>query len=117
MGPPEDEALLRDMLDHARRAVAAVSGKERADLDSDFILAAALERFIEVIGEAASKISPTTQASATQIPWREIVGMRNRLVHGYASVDHDIVWDVVAGDLTAVIGALEELLAGESAAE
>ena len=43
MGPPEDEALLRDMLDHARRAVAAVSGKKRADLDSDFILAAALE--------------------------------------------------------------------------
>ncbi len=70
MRPPEDDVLLRDMLDHARRAVAAVSGKERADLDSDFILAAALERFIEVIGEAASKISPTTQASATQIPWR-----------------------------------------------
>ena len=43
--------------------------------------------------------------------------MRNRLVHGYASVDHDIVWDVVAGDLTAVIGALEELLADESAPE
>ncbi len=77
MGPPKDEALLRDMLDHARRAVAAVSGKERADLDSDFILGAALD----------------------------------------AAVDHDIVWDVVAGDLTAVIGALEQLLADESAAE
>ena len=117
MRPPEDEVLLRDMLDHARRAVAAVSGKERTALDSDLILAAALERFIEVIGEAASKVSPTTQASATKIPWREIVGMRNRLVHGYASVDHNIIWDVVAGDLTSVIGALEQLLADESATE
>ena len=103
------------MLDHARRAVAAVSGRERADLDSDFILAAALERFIEIIGEAAAKVSPTTHARAAQIPWREIVGMRNRLVHGYATVDHDIIWDVVAGDLTSIIGALEALLADESA--
>ncbi len=110
MRPPEDEVLLRDMLDHARLAVAAVAEKERSSLDSDFILAAALERFIEVIGEAASKVSAETKTHAPQIPWREIVGMRNRLVHGYASVDHDIVWDVVSGDLSKVIKALEALL-------
>ena len=110
MRPPEDEALLRDMLDHARRAVAAVAEKERSDLESDFVLAAALERFIDVIGEAATKTSAKTKASAPQVPWREIVGMRNRLVHGYASVDHDIVWDVVSGDLVNVIGSLEPLL-------
>ncbi|NIN49549.1 MAG: DUF86 domain-containing protein, partial [Gemmatimonadales bacterium] len=112
--PPEDEVLLRDMLDHARRAVAAVAEKQRADLESDFILAAALERFIEVIGEAASKVSAETRADAAQIPWREIVGMRNRLVHGYASVDHDIVWDVVTGDLAEVIDSLEALLDDKS---
>ncbi len=49
MRPPEDDALLRDMLDHARRAVAAVSGKERSELESDLILAAALERFISKV--------------------------------------------------------------------
>jgi uncharacterized protein with HEPN domain len=102
---PPDDVLLRDMRDHARRAVAALTGKERAEFDSDPILAAALERFIEVVGEAASKVSPTTQAATPTIPWREIVGMRNRLVHGYASVDHDIVWDVVTGDLPAVVGS------------
>lgn len=112
MRPPEDTVLLRDMLDHARLAVGSVAEKERDDLDSDPILAAALERFIEVVGEAASKVSATTRAGASQIPWREIVGMRNRLVHGYASVDHDIVWDVVSGDLAEIIDALEELLAG-----
>ncbi len=97
MRPPEDEVLLRDMLDYARRAVTAVASRERADLESDPILSAALERFIEVIGEAASKISAGTRANAAQIPWREIVGMRTRLVHGYASVDHDIIWDVGQG--------------------
>ncbi len=86
-------------------------------LASDPILAAALERFIEVIREAASKISATTRTSAPQIPWQEIVGMRNRLVHGYASVDHNIIWDVVAGDLPSVIGGLEQLLAEGSATE
>ena len=77
MRPPEDEALLRDMLDHARRAVGAVAKKERLDLESDYVLAAALERFIEVIGEAATKLSEGTKAGAPQIPWREIIGMRN----------------------------------------
>ncbi len=110
MRPPEDEALLRDMLAHARQAVAAIADKERGDLDSDFVLAAALERFIEVIGETASKVSTATRATAPQVPWRQIVGMRNRLVHGYASVDHDIVWDVVSDDLAGVIQAPEELL-------
>ena len=111
MRPPEDEALLRDMLEHARRAVGAVAEKDRSDLESDLILAAALERFLEVIGEAASKVSASTRAEAPNIPWREIIGMRNRLVHGYAAVDHDIVWDVVSADLREVIDALEQLLA------
>ena len=111
MRPPEDDVLLRDMLDHARRAVEAVAEKHRSDLDSDLILAAALERFIEVIGEAASKVSPSTRASSPEIPWKEIIGMRNRLVHGYAAVDHDIVWNVVSADLREMIDALERTLA------
>jgi len=110
MRPPEDEVLLRDMLDHARWAVEAVAEKDRSDLDSGLILAAALERFIEVIGEAASKISPSTRESSPDIPWKEIIGMRNRLVHGYAAVDHDILWNVVSSDLPEMIEALEQLL-------
>ena len=110
MRPPEDEVLLRDMLDHARRAGDAVAGRRRSDLDTDPVLAAALERFIEVIGEAASKISTATQESAEEIPWRQIIGMRNRLVHGYAAVDHDIVWDVASADIPALIASLERLL-------
>jgi uncharacterized protein with HEPN domain len=110
MRPPEDDVLLRDMLDHARKAVAASKGRARADLDRDEVLAAAFERFIEVIGEAANKISDATQLELASIPWREIVGMRNRLVHGYASVDHDVVWDVATMDLPALVVQLEKAL-------
>ena len=117
MRPPEDEVLLRDMLAYARRAVEAVAERDRPDLDSDLILAAALERFIEVMGEAAGKISAPTRETALQIPWSEIIGMRNRLAHGYSAVDHDIVWDVVSGDLAGIIAALEILLKDSQATE
>ena len=96
-----------DMLDHARRAVAAVRGRARPELDSDPVLAAALERFIEVIGEAASKVSEAERARLDYVPWRGLIGMRNRLVHGYAAVDHDVIWDVVTGDLPDLIAALQ----------
>jgi len=107
---PEDVVLLRDMLDYSKRAVSAVRGRERDDLDSDPLLAAALERFVEVIGEAAHKVSAAQRESSPLIPWRGIIGMRNRLIHGYASVDHDILWDVVSVDLPNLVGQLEALI-------
>lgn len=110
MRPPEDVVLLRDMLDHARKAIAAARGRSREDLDRDDLLAAGLERFIEVVGEAASKVSDETRRELPGIPWREIVGMRNRLVHGYASVDHDITWDVVVADLPRLATSLERAI-------
>jgi uncharacterized protein with HEPN domain len=99
------------MVDYARRAVAAVAGRDRGDLDVDDILAAALERFIEVVGEAASKISPAARESLPGVPWFEIIGMRNRLVHGYASVDHDIIWTVVTSDLPALVHEIRKTTA------
>lgn len=106
----EDEILIRDMLDYARKAVGAARDRSRDDLDQDDVLAAALERFIEIIGEAAGKVSDLTRNRAVAIPWHQIVGMRNRLVHGYASVDHDVVWDVVTVDLPDMIIELESLI-------
>ncbi len=110
MRPPEDEVLLLDMLDHARKAVEATHRKKRSDLDHDAILAAALERFIEVIGEAASKVSESTRSDLKAVPWHEIIGMRNRLVHGYAAVDHDVVWTVATTDLPTLVRDLESAL-------
>lgn len=111
MKPPEDTVLLRDMLDYAGKAVTAVRSRRRDDLDTDEILAAAVERFIEVIGEAASKVSEATRESIPGVPWHEIVGIRNRLIHGYAAVDHDVVWAVVTADLPALVAALKNAIA------
>ena len=110
MRPREDTVLLRDMLDYARRAESAVENRTRADLDDDVILAGALERFVEVIGEAASRLSEPTRNAARDVPWHEIIAMRNRLVHGYFAVDLDILWTVVHDDLPPLIATLEDIV-------
>ena len=111
MRPREDTVLLSDMLDYARRAADAVDGRSREVLDTDDVLVGALERFVEVIGEAASRLSESTRESVPDIPWREIIAMRNRLIHGYFAVDLDILWTVVHDDLPALVTALEPIVA------
>jgi uncharacterized protein with HEPN domain len=110
MRPREDTILIRDMLDYARRATTALEGRSRRDLDHDVVLVGALERFIEVIGEAAGRLSEGTRETAPEIPWHEIIAMRNRLVHGYFAVDLDILWTVVHDDLPGLTEALERLV-------
>ena len=106
----EDTILLNDMLDYARRAVDAVKGRSREVLDTDAVLVGALERFVEVIGEAANRLSESTREAAPDIPWHEIIALRNRLVHGYFAVDLDILWSVVRKDLPDLIANLERFV-------
>jgi uncharacterized protein with HEPN domain len=77
------------MLDAAREAVAFSAGRGPDDFRRDRVLTLALVKCIEIIGEAASKISLTTRDSHPEIPWVDIVGMRNRLIHVYFAVDFD----------------------------
>ena len=72
-------------------------------------------RNIEIVGEAASRLSPEFAARHAEIPWRDIVGMRHRLIHGYLKVNLDTVWEVVERDLPALAPKLRALL-GESPA-
>ncbi len=105
-----DTIRLRHMLDHAQEAVAMVGGKDRSDLHRDRVLELALVRLVEIIGEAAARVSPETQDRYPGIPWKEVVGMRNRLVHGYDSVDLDVLWDTLEDDLPPLIAELEQIL-------
>ncbi len=98
------------MIDHASEAVAMASGKNREDLDTDRKLNLALVRLLEIVGEAASRTPPEERAQHSQIPWGQIVGLRNRLIHGYDSVDLDILWQIVTKDLPALIEALEQIV-------
>jgi uncharacterized protein with HEPN domain len=83
-----------------------VAGRERRDLDTDEMLLFALVRAIEVIGEAATQISADTRRGMPSIPWREVAGMRNRLVHAYFEVDPNIVWRTATADVPSLARAL-----------
>lgn len=110
MSRHEGDVRLRHMLDHAREAVAMARGRTRADLDTDRQLNLALVRLLEIVGEAAGRVPSEERARHPLIPWPEIVGLRNRLIHGYDSVDFDILWEIVTNDLPPLIAALEKAL-------
>lgn len=112
---PEDVVRLRHMLDHAREAVVLMRGKDHSELDGSRLLQLALVRLIEIVGEAAGRVSKETQAEHSQIPWAQIAGMRNRLVHGYDFVDLDILWQTVSEDLPELIAQLERIVPPDSA--
>lgn len=110
MPSPEDENRLRHMLDHAREAVAFVVGKTRQDLKQERLLQLGIVRLIEIVGEAAARVSKETQDAYPGIPWAQIVSTRNRLIHGYDFVDYEILWQTVQEDLPALIRELENVL-------
>jgi uncharacterized protein with HEPN domain len=80
-----------------------IKSRNRDDLDNDQMLSLALVRLIEIIGEAANNISLSCQNNYPQIPWREMIGMRNRIVHAYFEVDLDVVWQVIIDDLPRLL--------------
>ncbi len=108
--PPESITRLRHMRDAAARAIEFSQGRTRADLDVDDILALALARLIEIIGEAAGGVEDPVRSASPGIPWRQIIGARNRLIHGYFDVDLDVLWAIVSTDLPALIPELDALL-------
>ena len=111
-----DEIRLRHMLDAAREAVSFARGRVREDLESDRQLVLSLIKDIEIVGEAATHVSESGQAQAPEIPWPDIVAMRNRLVHGYYSINLNIVWQTVQEDLPTLIAQLERIVPPESEA-
>ena len=114
MPKKSDIIRLRHMFDASIKAVEFVRGKDRASLDQDEKLALALVRLIEIIGEAAAKVSPEVQIKNAQIPWKEIVGTRNRLIHGYEDVDLDVVWQIATVDLLSLTDQLRSVLVNQT---
>jgi uncharacterized protein with HEPN domain len=100
------------MRDAARRAVELSRGKEVADLDPDDETALALARLLEILGEAAARVTPELRERHPEIPWRDIADTRNRVIHEYFDVDLGIVEAIVGDDLPALIGQLEDVLKG-----
>ena len=106
----DDLVYAGHMLDMARKALRLVRGKSRADYEQDETLSLALTHLLQVIGEAARKVSPEFREQHPNIPWAAIVGLRHRVVHDYLHVDLDLVWDVVHQDLEPLVAKLEQMV-------
>jgi uncharacterized protein with HEPN domain len=108
-----DAVRIGHMIDAAREAMGYAAGSTRADLTSNTLLVRALVRCIEVVGEAASRVTPDTRAQLPDVPWADIIAMRNRLIHTYFDIDLDIVWSTIEIDLPTLVAALDRWRASQ----
>lgn len=99
MSRRDDRVSLMDMRNYAVEAVDLTEGKSLNDLFEDRVRQLALLKLVETVGEAANRVSDKTKQKHSTIPWPQIVGVRNRLVHGYDAVNLDILWKIIRNDL------------------
>lgn len=98
------------MLDSAQAILSFSRGRKRTDLDKDRQFLSAVVREFEIIGEAAGRISKKTQKQFPKIPWKDTIGMRNRLIHAYFHIDHDVVWRTIRDYLPSLCQHLEKII-------
>lgn len=113
--PKDDQIYIGHMLDTARKIRDKTQGVSHEQYDTDENLRLALVHLVQVLGEAARRVSPTMQAAHPDIPWRAITGMRHKIVHDYLDVDEDIVWAVATRDIPPLLAMLEPILSDEGA--
>lgn len=106
----DDHVRVLHMVAAAESAIKFTTGRKRADLDSDEMLLYAVVRAIELVGEAATKVSAETRAAVRSVPWRDLSNMRNRLVHGYFDINLDIVWKTVSEELPLLLEQLRAII-------
>lgn len=107
--PERDNGRIQDMLEHAQNIMDFVQGVAFEDFVKDKILYFALVKNLEIIGEAAYMLTPAFKQAHPEIAWEPCVKMRHILVHGYASVEPEIVWDTAVNDIPRLKGQLEVL--------
>jgi uncharacterized protein with HEPN domain len=108
-----DLVRIRHMLDAARVAHQAVQNETRESLETNDILKLALQKVVEIIGEAASRVTPETRDQHPQLSWRQMIAMRNILIHAYFDVELDELWNAVTEDIPPLIAQLEAILKSE----
>ncbi|MDD5525672.1 MAG: DUF86 domain-containing protein [Smithella sp.] len=108
---PDDKIRLQHMLDAAQEAVTFFNSLNGENIGNNRLVSYAIIRLIEVVGEAATQISKEYKNSHQELPWAQIVGMRNRIVHAYFDIDYSLVESTVKHDFPALIKQLEKLIA------
>lgn len=107
-GKPERDWRLYvdDMILFAEKVLVYTDGVERAQFEASGLTYDATVRNLELIGEAATRVPASVRESAPNIQWREIISMRNRLIHGYLGIDNDTLWSVIQEDVPPLLDAL-----------
>ncbi|HMO26137.1 MAG TPA: DUF86 domain-containing protein [Tepidisphaeraceae bacterium] len=108
--PPEDRVRVLHMIEAAETAIRAMRDKSLDDLRSDDVLSLAMVKALEIVGEAAWKVTPGTQAAIPQLPWDLIARMRHRLVHAYFDINLETVWRTIHEKLPPMLETLREAL-------
>ena len=108
MSRRDDAVSLEDMRSHAAEAIAMLGESSMEDLQENRMMQLALTRLVEIVGEAANRVSEGTQEKMDRIPWRDIIGMRNRLIHGYDVIDVKVLYNTVKHDIPPLLALLNE---------
>jgi uncharacterized protein with HEPN domain len=111
MSQRDSEVALRQMLDYAKEAMVISKGKSTQDLTHDRVIGLAVVRLMEIVGEAANRVPHEERSRHPEIPWTQIISLRNRLIHGYDAIDYEILWQIVNNDLAELVFSLESILA------
>jgi uncharacterized protein with HEPN domain len=106
----DDRIYIKHMIDTANKAIGFVIDFDRKEFDSNELLRLSLTHLLQVIGEAARRISPEFRSIYPTIPWKAIVGMRSKVVHDYLDVDEDVVWSTVKNDLPFIVSELLKII-------
>lgn len=110
MSRHDPKVRIHHMLDHAREAVEMTQDRSRTDLDTDRMLNLALVRLMEIVGEAAARVPEAFRSRYPQVPWRDVADLRNRLIHGYDTIDFDILWTIIQTDFPPLIEQLQGII-------
>jgi uncharacterized protein with HEPN domain len=109
----DDSIRILHILEAARKALHFVENRRRDDLDREEMLAISLVHLLEIVGEAANSVSADFREQHPNIPWKKMIELRNRLIHGYFDINLDIVWDTVLKDLPPLAADLEKIIPHE----
>lgn len=107
---PRDRESILDMLDAIGLIQQYVQGVTREGFGRNVQIQDAVIRRIEVLGEVAKRVSAETRDSHPEVPWKNIAGMRDRVIHGYDSIDLNVVWDTIQQDIPRIAEPLRKLL-------
>ena len=108
-GPREWRFYVNDMIEFAEKVQLFTDGMDQDTFVSDDLTYDATLRNLELIGEAATHVPDTIREAHPEVPWRTLVGTRNRIAHGYLGIDDDIIWDIIQNDIPTLLPLLRRI--------